>query len=715
MGTPITCGALGEVQVLASDASNTPVAGVAVTISIASGTGVISGNTATTDAGGIAHFANLAIDKSGSKTLRADSAAYASSTSSAFNITPGAATSLTIETQADGSGVAVPAQNVSAGNPVNFYAISRDSSGNYITNVTASWSLVNLTGGVVSSDLVSSADGLSATFTGHLVGSAAVRASAGFTSQSGVQTVVGGPATNLSITQQPSANAQVGVPFPQQPIVTETDAFGNPASSPITVTETGGLGNVNRNPAGIVLTPVNGLATFSGLYLTNSGVNSLTFVAGNASVQSGNISVGIGNAEQLVWTAQPDKATNGSNFGVSPVIQTVDAGGNVSALGLPAVKYISISIYTGNGTLSGTVITNIGTTGGKGTVILTNLAIDQAGTFQLMVQDAGNQFNPTNVSASGSLQLWLDGADRSSMVLSGATLSRWNDKSGHTNNAIGTASIVTNSLLSSVSSGHGQAVHFNGSQQLLMNLNSLSNAPYTILVMEVGAAKGSGNSYFIGNNGGFGTDLTLGIGYQTTTQFRWQQYADDLNYNASFTTVAPRQWTMNLNLAFTKNLYLNSSLMGTAGGIGFLKGPNLVNGTVGYNNYVGDIAEMIVYNTSLSGVDQTNLQNYLASKWLTGLAPAVTSPFAVVAPVYNPSFSNIIPGYAGNALFSVTASGAGGPVNESYRVLISTNIYAPVPLWTPVLTNSFDSSGAFYFSVPVDPNIPTAFYRLAVP
>ena len=271
-------------------------------------------------------------------------------------------------------------------------------------------------------------------------------------------------------------------------------------------------------------------------------------------MQSGNILVNIGNAEQLAWTLQPDKATNGFVFGVSPVIQTVDGGGNISALGLPAVKYISIAIYSGSGNLAGTLITNIGTLGGNGTVTLTNLVIDQAGTFQLIVQDVGNQFNPTNISASGNCQLWLDASDRNSMVLSGATLSRWNDKSGHTNNGIGTASIVTNSLLSLTSSGQGRAVHFNGSQQLLMNLNSLSNSAYTIFVMEVGAAKASGNSYFIGNNGGFNTDLTLGIGYQTTSQFRWQQYADDLNYNASFTTVAPRQWTMNLDGTFTKRL-----------------------------------------------------------------------------------------------------------------------------------------------------------------
>ena len=402
-----------------------------------------------------------------------------------------------------------------------------------------------------------------------------------------------------------------------------------------------------------------------------------------------------------MWTIEPDKATNGFVFGTNPVVQTVDAGGNISALGLPAVKYVSVSLYAATALCSGTVITNIGTAGGNGTVTLTDLTINQPGTFQLMVQDIGNQYNPTNIQASDSCQLWLDGADRSNMVLSGSTLSRWNDKSGHTNNGVGTASIVTNSLLSLTSPGQGQAVHFNGSQQLLMNLNSLSNSPYTIFVMEVGGAKASGNSYFIGNNGGFNTDLTLGIGYQTTTQFRWQQYADDLNYNTSLTTVVPRQWTMNLDATFTKRLSLNSALVGTAAGTGLLTGPNLVNGTVGYNNYVGDIAEIIVYNTSLSSVDQTNIQNYLMGKWLTGLAPAITDPFAVVAPVYSPIFGGINPVYSSGTLSGIAFLGSNGPANGSYRVWVATNVDDPIAAWNPVFTNTFDAFGTFNCLLPV--------------
>jgi hypothetical protein len=500
--------------------------------------------------------------------------------------------------------------------------------------------------------------------------------------------------------------------------VSETDAFGNVSTIPISATETGGAGYVNSNPNGITIAPVNGVCAFSGLYVTNLGVNSLTFRAGSVSVASSNFTVSVGNAQQLVWITQPGLATNGFSFGIQPVIQAKDAGGNFSTLGLTALKDVLVSIYAGNGALLGAVIANIGTAGGNGTVALTNLSISQTGTFQLLVQDIGNAFNPTNIEAAANCQLWLDAADNSSLSTNavGSTVSRWNDKSGSLNHASGAATLASNSLLSATSPGRAQSLHFNGGQQFTMRLNSLSNSPYTIFVMEVGAGKTSGSSYFIGNSGGFGTDLTLGIGYQTTAQFRWQQYADDLNYNATFTNLIARQWTMNLAAtpSTTKSLYLNSTLVGTASSA-FLKGTNLVNGTVGSTSYLGDIAEVIVYNSSLSASDQTNLQNYLGNKWLTGLSPAISQPFTVVVPVYYPLFTQIGVVNSNGLPSSITFSGTNGPPKGSYRVLTSTNLAMPLTLWIPVRTNAFDPSGAFNSTVPVDPAVRAGFYRLAVP
>lgn len=90
------------------------------------------------------------------------------------------ATQVRVETAADGSGTVVGAQNLAGGAAITVYAISRDAGGNFIANVPATWSLENITGGIVSGNLVPAGGNLSATFTaGPLPGTANIRATSG--------------------------------------------------------------------------------------------------------------------------------------------------------------------------------------------------------------------------------------------------------------------------------------------------------------------------------------------------------------------------------------------------------------------------------------------------------------------------------------------------------------------------------------------------------
>jgi fibronectin-binding autotransporter adhesin len=100
--------------------------------------------------------------------------------------------SVSVETAADGSGTVVGAQNLPAGGGLPVYAIARAADGTFLANVSATWSLVSLTGGVMNGDLVPAGDGKSAIFTGHLVGSASVRVAwAGLTSATPVAVMAG--------------------------------------------------------------------------------------------------------------------------------------------------------------------------------------------------------------------------------------------------------------------------------------------------------------------------------------------------------------------------------------------------------------------------------------------------------------------------------------------------------------------------------------------
>ncbi|MFH0954014.1 MAG: Ig-like domain repeat protein [Verrucomicrobiota bacterium] len=151
-------------------------------VTVASGTGTLAGAAAGAQA--ITSFGTLTLGgaAAGSYTL--------AGATGAVTITAGAVAQTRVETAADGSGVVVGGQSVRTGDSITVYAILRDAGGNFVTNATATWTLTDISGGVVAGDLVQQADGRSAIFTGHAAGTARIQATAGgFAGQSGVLAV----------------------------------------------------------------------------------------------------------------------------------------------------------------------------------------------------------------------------------------------------------------------------------------------------------------------------------------------------------------------------------------------------------------------------------------------------------------------------------------------------------------------------------------------
>jgi autotransporter-associated beta strand protein len=65
---------------------------------------------------------------------------------------------------------------------------------------------------------------------------------------------------------------------------------------------------------------------------------------------------------------------------------------------------------------------------------------------------------------------------------------------------------------------------------------------------------------------------------------------------------------------------------------------------------------------------------------------------------------------------TLTFGAANGTANGTFRLLSSTNLLTPVAQWTPVFTNSFDSSGSVNLSTNVvAPGIPQEFYLIVEP
>jgi uncharacterized repeat protein (TIGR03803 family) len=63
----------------------------------------------------------------------------------------------------------------------------------------------------------------------------------------------------------------------------------------------------------------------------------------------------------------------------------------------------------------------------------------------------------------------------------------------------------------------------------------------------------------------------------------------------------------------------------------------------------------------------------------------------------------------------VQISGSGGPVNQPFRLLASTNVALPTAMWTPIKTNAFDKTGAFSVSDNTASSLKMRFYRIVAP
>jgi hypothetical protein len=686
-----------EIQV-AAWTNSIPVTNMLLTLSLNYGTGSLTGIQATnTDSNGIAHFPNLSINLVGLKQLAVgDATATLVTNSTSFTIGAATANKLVIAQP--------PPANATAGvvmTPGPVVQVT-DLYGNVISNASDIISAVQTSGtggnlnATTAAQMVTASSG-TAVFSGLYVTNATGIVTLTFTDPglpnplvtSSVINVSPSVATRLKVTQQPSSTASAGVPFAQQPGVAIADVYGNTVSSYTTAvmaTETVG-GNLNATTAASLAMPANGVATFTGLFVTNAGPSViLNFTSGGLTpVNAAAINVSAGPASLLTWTTQPGNAIAGLPFGTQPVLQTADAYGNPSASGLPATQNVQVLLSAGTGPLLGTTNYNLGFAGGNGVVSFTDLSLNVPGTGCVLTAT-----NTTPVVLTppqqNQLGLWLDASVLNSLTLSQGYVTEWNDLSGHGRNASGGNSPVfaTNSILATGQSGLGRVVRFNGSTTyLIVDLTFLNQTPYTIAVLEVATNKGSLNNYFMGDtgNGGNTTDNALHTGYRNSGDFTFAHYGDDLDVNpGSFTYPAARVWMDVIDGAKNKTIYLNGVPVATGIAAGFLN----TSGSQGHIGsgfdtsstcFQGDIAEILVYTNALN-TSAASIANYLNIKWLCAncampaLASAMSVPFTVNA---TPPPSQKILGatVAGNDSVILTYATTAG---FQYHVQFTTNL-----------------------------------------
>ncbi|MGH7980882.1 MAG: Ig-like domain-containing protein, partial [Limisphaerales bacterium] len=102
--------------------------------------------------------------------------------------------------------------------------------------------------------------------------------------------------------------------------------------------------------------------------------------------------------------------------------------------------------------------------------------------------------------------------------------------------------------------------------------------------------------------------------------------------------------------------------------------------------------------TANDGSDMTNTVNICVT------------PYNAVATAANPVFTSI-----SNSSNNVAFTGIGGIPNANFVLFSSTNLTTPLPIWIPLTTNNFDSSGDFNFTAPAPLNASQSFYILEIP
>jgi hypothetical protein len=383
-----------------------------VTMSIATnpGGGTLSGTTTVNAVNGIATFANLTINKSGTGyTLAANATGLTTATTTLFNVTTGSVAKLAITVQPT---------NVAAGAPITpaVQVSIEDAQGNVVTSATNSVTMAigtNPSGGTLSGTTTVAAVSGVATFSNLSINNAGtgytLAASAtGLTgATSSAFNVIAGGAAKLVITVEPT-NVAAGAPITPAVQVSIEDSQGNvvtSATNSITMA-------IGTNPSGGTLAgtasvaAVSGVATFSNLSINNAGVGyTLTASAtGLTGATSSAFNVIAGGAAKLAFTVQPTNVTAGTAIAPAVHVTIQDSQGNTVTTATNSVT-IAIGTNPASGTLSGTVTV----AAVNGIATFSTLSIDKAGTGYTLAASAtgltGATSNAFNVTAGGAAKL----------------------------------------------------------------------------------------------------------------------------------------------------------------------------------------------------------------------------------------------------------------------------------------------------------------------
>ena len=250
-------------------------------------------------------------------------------------------------------------------------------------------------------------------------------------------------------------------------------------------------------------------------------------------------------------------------------------------------------------------------------------------------------FSPTQIPGC---ELWLDGADASSLTLSGSNVTQWRDKSVRSN-TITTSGTPT---FSASNLGIG-AVSFNGTNAYFVN----TTLPITLTQYSLFFVCQQ-TSYVINNLGIVVLTNGTSVDYASSNTFIYASSNSASNiylemgsaggfYRPTPYSLTPFSIYSDVTTGTSKSFHRNGNLLttqtftGLTSSVGFLIGGRKEQGTNTISRFFsGFIGEVLIFNTTLSTGQRQQIEGYLAHKWgLTTNLP-VTHPFKRIPPVSRP-------------------------------------------------------------------------------
>jgi hypothetical protein len=365
IGTTLT----NPLSVKVVDGSNNPVSGVAVTFAAVTGAGTIvtSPATVTTDSSGVASATvRLGISLVGTQTFTATIPA-GTSTSVTFNINSLATPSYLKIVPLAGTS-SIPDTGYYVGDVVPFRTILVDSSGAFIKEVAANWSI----GGTLSPSNLSITGGNPSKYGNYsptAQGSGTIQAIVNDSTLISDNNIVSTTTTtgtltitlpliadSISVFSGNNQTGQVGTNLSSN-LVVKVVNVANVAVPGVNVTFAVAGGGGQIISAQPIVTDASGLASCTVRFGGTVGASGQSFTAtmptGSTKVALFTASGTVGPSNQLSFTQQPAGANSSTAFSTQPIVQIQDSYGNVNTNDSSTV--VTLTRQTGTGALGGTL------------------------------------------------------------------------------------------------------------------------------------------------------------------------------------------------------------------------------------------------------------------------------------------------------------------------------------------------------------------------